>query len=259
MMSVTKIYLATVGLDPNRWGSREPAFAISDWLTRFSEDDFDGVELWEYHYTRTDEAEQARIIEHRDIIPLFNTYAGFTSSDEHKQQRRAAAEAITKLETVGVKYNLQNKPECLDEYRENLQQWAEQVPASCRLLCECHPGTVLENLEDAAAFFKDLDPQRFGIIAHLTSEAERLDPWLQTFGERVCHLHVQRRDPADDPATETGKQSMHAMVDILKNNNFTGTATIEFSRGLGKDEQIETVYGHLLADARALKEACDQN
>lgn len=255
-MSLMKIYLATVGLDPNRWGSREPAFAVSEWMPRLYIDGFDGVELWEYHFARADESEQARLIEHRDMIPLYNTYAGFSSSDEHQRQRQDAADAIGKLETVGVKFNLQREPDRVDEYRENLLAWAQQLPASCRLLCECHPGTVLEHVEDAAAFFKSLDRERFGIIAHLTTEADRLEPWLHAFGDQLCHLHLQRRDDQDDPATRTGQTSMQAMAEILKNNNFTGTATIEFSRGIGKAEQIETVYGHMLADARALKESC---
>ena len=55
-------YIATVCLDRNRWGTREPSFAVSDYLDRFASDGFDGIELWEYHYTRSSDAEKERLV-----------------------------------------------------------------------------------------------------------------------------------------------------------------------------------------------------
>lgn len=255
LMNKLPIYLATVCLDPNRWGSREPSFAVSDWLDRIREDGFDGLELWEFHYIKADSDEQQRLIDRRDAITLYNTYANLSSEPEQAQAREAAAGAIEQLQTQGVKFNIGRDPTMLDEYRKNLEAWAARVPDTCRLLCECHPGTPIEEAPAATEFFKDLDPERIGIIAHMASDPTAIDPWMQAFGQQVCHIHFQRRDAGTDPATEAGRDSMNQLVAALKSYDYQGSVTIEFTRGIGRDEQIETVYANALADANAFKEA----
>jgi len=253
-MPNTPIYLATVCLDPNRWGSRQPSLNVSDWLERIVADGFAGVELWEYHFTRADEQERARLMQMADHIPLYNTYAGFTSGPEDCQKRDAAADAIEKLGCSGVKYNVGGDADSIVEYREMLLTWDKQVPESCRLLCECHPGTVLEEPDAAAEFFEGLDPQRFGIIAHLMGNADALDAWLTTHGDRLQHLHLQHRDEESDPTEAPGREKMAACVEVLKKHNYAGSASIEFTRGMGREEQIKTVYANALADRAALLE-----
>ncbi len=222
------VYLATVCLERNRWGSRQPSFRVSDWLPRITGAGFDGIELWENQYLLADATEQERLT---GQVAIFNTYVGFTDADP----RDHATAAIVRLQPVGVKYNLGADATRLDEYRRNLLAWAEQLPAACRLLCECHPGTVLESVDAARRFFADLNSVRFGVIAHVTGNCAGLEDWLTTFGPRLQHVHVQTREPV------TG-------AEVLRKHGFTGSAAIEFTRGIGREEQIETLFRNACAD-----------
>jgi len=227
------IYLATVCLERNRWGSRQPSFRVSNWLDRFAADGFDGIELWENHYLRADAAEQARL---DGQVAIFNTYAGFTDAAADVAHREQAAAAIARTGAGGVKYNLGGDAARLAEYRRNLLAWAAQLPASCRLLCECHPGTVLESVDAARRFLAELDPVRFGVIAHVRGDCAGLENWLATFGPRLQHLHLQLRE-----LPVTG-------AEVLRARGFAGSAAVEFTRGIGREEQIEALYANARAD-----------
>jgi sugar phosphate isomerase/epimerase len=231
MKTDAPIYMSTVALDPTRWGRREPSFDVSEWLPRFEADGFDGVELWEYHYQLADPTEQARLAAAAESIFVYK-----------------AAEAIRQLCPTAVKYNLGGDADRLDEYRRNLLAWADILPASCRLLCECHPGTVLEELDRAVAFFTDLDPARFGVIAHLSGDAAETAAWFSAFNGRVQHLHIQMRGPESDPTEPANREPFDACFDVVKGHGFAGSVAIEFSRGIGRDEDIENIYKNACVD-----------
>lgn len=252
---VLQTYIGTVCLDRTRWGSRQPSLAVSDWLKRFEADGFDGIELWEFHYLAADEAEQERLVAAATPVAIYNSYTGF--ADEDAEARAKATEAITRLKAKAVKYNLGGDATKLDGYRRNLLAWTERMPASCRLLCECHPGTVLENVEDAVAFFKDLDPARFGVIAHVSGDAEGLKPWFSGFSGRVQHLHVQMRGPESDPTIPENRPPFDACFDVAKRHGYQGSVTIEFSRGIGRGEDTETIYQNACADLAYCREALE--
>ncbi len=249
------IYIGTVCLDRTRWGSRQPSLAVSEWLKRFEADGFDGVELWEFHFMAADEAERARLAANAAPVAVYNSYVGF--ADEDAEARAKAAEAIIRLRAQAVKYNLGGDAAKLGEYRRNLLAWAEQLPASCRLLCECHPGTVLENVEDAASFFADLDPARFGVIVHVMGDAEGIEPWFAGFHGRIDHLHVQMRGPETDPTVPGNRPPFDACFGVVKAHGFRGSVTIEFSRGIGKDEDTEMIYRNACADLAYCREALE--
>jgi len=251
--SQKNIYIGTVCLDRNRWGSRQPSIAVSDWLKRFEADGFDGVELWEFHYLAADEAERERLAASAVPLAVYNSYVGF--ADQDAAARAKAADAIARLQAKAAKYNLGPDASKLDEYRRNLLAWAQQVPASCRLLCECHPGTVLENVQDAVAFFNDLDPERFGVIAHVMGDAETLQPWFSGFQGRVGHLHVQMRGPDTDPTVPENRPPFDACFEVAKAHGFQGTMAIEFSRGIGRGEDTEAIYRNACADLAYCREA----
>jgi hypothetical protein len=244
MSSQTRILLATVCLERNRWSSKQPSFAISDWHQRILSDGFDGIELWENHHLLASAAEQGRQVELASPLAVFNTYAGFGDGDGEAVQRERAAAAVARLDAKAVKYNLGREADGLEVYRKNLLAWAELLPAECRLLCECHPGTVLEELDAAVAFFADLDPGRFGVIAHLSGDADGLAKWLDAFGSRVQHLHYQKRQPVSE--ADAGPWADAAAA--VKDHGFRGSVAIEFTRGIGKDEQIETLYASARED-----------
>ncbi len=240
-----KIFIGTVCLERNRWSTKQPSYRVSDWLPRFKADGFDGVELWENHFALADAEEQRRLSE-AGVIAVYNTYAGF--ADEDAEARERAAEAIARLAAPAAKYNVGKHSERLAEYRRNLLAWAERLPADCRLLCECHPGTALEQPPAAAEFFAGLDPARFGIIVHITGKDDRPELWFEALPSRVHHLHVQLRDAAADPAVPAHRERLAAIFDGIRARGFNGTATIEFTRGIGPREDLETLYANARTD-----------
>lgn len=247
-----RILIATVCLDRTRWGRREPSFAVSEWLERFRDDGFDGVELWQFHYLRADAAEQARLAA-AGPIAVYNSYIGF--ADDGAEEREQARAAVSALNASAVKFNLGADTSCIEEYRRNLLAWADGLPADCRLLCECHPGTVMEEREAAAAFFADLDPERFGVIGHLSGDAGGLTGWFDTFGPRLRHVHVQMRGADSDPRVAANRPPFDACFAVLKRNCYAGTISLEFTRGIGREEVFETVYANACTDLAYCREA----
>ena len=257
MVMTTKgsFYIGTVCLERNRWGSRQPSFRVSDWLPRFRADGFDGIELWENHFLAADEAEQARLVEAAAPVAIYNSYAGFTDDGAELREKAAAA---ARLRAGAVKYNLGADAARRDEYRRNLPAWAEQLPPACRLLCECHQGTVVERVEDAVAFFADLDPARFGVIVHVPGNSDGLEGWFSAFGARTAHLHVQMQSPETDPAVPANRERLAARFAAVKAYGFEGSATIEFTRGIGREEKIEALYANARRDLAYCREQLTQ-
>jgi len=247
MSAKNSFYIGTVCLERNRWGSRVPSFAVSEWLPRFTADGFDGVELWENHYLAADDNEKAELVRGSSAIEIFNSYAKF--DDESNETRAKAALAAAELDVAAVKYNLGPDRAKIDEYRRNLIDWAGRLPDSCRLLCECHQGTVLEKVVDAAAFFADLDPVRFGVIVHVSAGAQgQLGVWMKAFGARVQHLHVQMRGPESDPQIPAARENLDSSFGVIKSNRFAGSVAMEFTRGIGREEDIEVIYANVRRD-----------
>lgn len=246
MTTTGTLCISSVCLERNRWSSRNPSFAVSDWLPRFVADDFDGVELWENHYLAADASEQERLADSAQLLPLYNSYVGF--GDDASAAREQTAAAITRLGPAAVKYNLGSDPAECERYGRNLLDWAEQLPRACRLLCECHEGTVLARIEDAVAFLEPLDPARFGVIVHPLGDPEGVAAWFDALGPRIQHLHLQMRSPAMDPTVAANRERMDACFEVVKAHGFSGGASIEFTRGIGRDEDIETVYANACID-----------
>lgn len=240
------IYISTACLERNRWGSRQPSFRVSEWLPRFVADGFDGVELWENHWMAAVADEQSRLVDAKASIAIFNTYANFTDADSG--QLAAAADAVEKLAVKGVKYNLGNDLTKVSEYRHNLLQWAACLPETCQLLCECHPGTFLEKPAAAADFFADLSPDRYGVIAHVSGNPGTIDEWFSTFGSRISHVHVQMRDSQTDPTLPEAREKLDACFAEVNRHGYQGSVSIEFTRGIGRDEDIETIYANACVD-----------
>lgn len=248
-----KNLIATVCLERTRWGRREPSFAVSAWLPRFRRDGFDGAELWEYHYTRADEAEKKRLEAAAEDILIYNSYVGF--DDESAPARAVAADVVTRLGIPAVKYNLGHNADGMQMYRKNLLAWAEKLPADCRLLCECHQGSVLEHAADAATFFAELDPVRFGVITHVSGQnTEQLQDWFETLGGRIAHLHIQLREPEQDPADAAARARLADCFAVVREHDFKGSMSMEFTRGIGRDEDIEALYANAVTDMQHCRE-----
>jgi hypothetical protein len=245
------IYIGTVALEKNRWGSRDPSFKVSEWAGRFANDGFDGIELWEFHYLLADDSEKENLA-NLEIPILYNSYVGFT--DAEKEARDNAVKAINKLKAPALKYNLGHDSEKLEEYKKNLLAWSEAIHPDCRILSECHEGTVLDDLDIAIEFHRDLDPKRFGIIQHPAGNTEDFKKWYDAFPEQVDQLHMQFRTPESDPSTKECRESLEKLAEFLKDKQFDGKATIEFTRGIGKEENINEIYDNACSDMRCCRE-----
>jgi sugar phosphate isomerase/epimerase len=250
----TPIYLGSICLEPNRWkAGKEPTYEVSAWRERLSAAGFDGIELWENHYLKASEAEQAKL---RAAAPMaiFNSYAGLGNDDA--AQREETARAVAELGARAIKFNVGNDASRFEEYLANANQWAAQMPG-VKLLCECHPGTLLETPDGAARAFEKWDAARFGAMIHpfLASPGE-LREWFRLLGPRIEHAHSQIRDDNNrmlrlDEKPDAAREALH----VLREGGFAGSFTVEFTAGTStENDRPEFVWESALRDLAFLRE-----
>ena len=253
-----KVYIGTILLEKNRWATpKTPSYRVSEWLDRFAAAGFDGMELWEYHATRCGDDELAALAASPVPVAVFNTYCGF--EDDARAGRLRAAELTRRLGAGGVKFNVGKDPARRGEYLHNLRAWAEMLPDRCRVLCECHGGTILERPADARAFFDEAGAERFGVIVHcFADDPAVLTEWLDRFGPAVAHAHVALRDAGRSVRLDRRGHHVEDVLAILHDAGYAGSFTLEFTEGTGEpDESIEPLWRAALADLRFLRERSD--
>ena len=259
MNAKSRILIGSILLERNRWKNpKTPSYRVSEWIERFSQAGFDGIELWEYHATLASPEEQRALETSPLPITIFNTYATFDEAG--KDARATAAEFVARLRSEGVKWNFGRDPEALGEYRDALVAWEKTLPPGVRLLCECHPNTVLETPERAAEFLEPFDPARYQVIVHgFFNPIAPLERWFELLGPRITHVHVQMTDP-DDPKgrrirlDRRPREAKHALK-VMRDHGFSGTFTLEFTEGTSApDENPEDLFQAALSDFAFLKE-----
>ena len=256
-MEQSAIFLGSVLLEPNRWSAgKEPSFRVSEWVERIRDAGFDGIELWENHYLRADEAERAALHASPCPVTIFNSYAGFER--ERSGDRERAAQAIGDLGAAGVKFNVGADPARTPEYLQTAAEWARRLPPSVRLLCECHPGTVLETAGAAAeAFAGRWGDERVEAIVHpFTARREVLREWLERLGRRVSHAHVQiRSDDNQILRLDRRPREAREALQVLQDHGFCGSFTVEFTEGTRTaQDRPETLFENAVADLLFLRE-----
>ena len=246
-------YMGTVLLEKNRWQSRIPSYRVSEWMARFAADGIEGIELWENHALKS-EGEPAAICTAALPVAVYNMYADF--SDESRAQLDAAAEMIRLFQPWGVKFNVGDDPARMAEYRANLLAFADRLPSACVLLCEVHQGTVLEDVDMAAAFFADLPIEKYQIISHAFSgDAEGLQKQFDAFGKRMTLVHVQLCVEDKRVCLDTEAALSRVCIEVLQKNGFEGAFTLEFTEGTATpNENIEELYACALRDMQFIKE-----
>ena len=153
--------------------------------------------------------------------------------DTSADARQHAAEMIGLFGSAGVKFNVGKDPTLRETYLNNLRAWREQVPQTCTLLCECHPGTIVEDPDAARAFFDDLSVDGWEIIVHcFIPEMDVLKQWFDLFGPKVTHAHTQLRDENSNVHLlhDYPKRAQTAL-DLMAEYKFSGSITVEFSKG----------------------------
>lgn len=251
----SRVLLSTVALEPNRWSpTRSSSIRVVDWIRRAVNDGFDGIELWENHYfaaTQDDREVIARLVAESGLFLVFNCYNEFGPTAPATGVRRLeeVTAAIRSLQAGAVKFNVGKTWSARVDYLRNLREWLTTLPASCRPLCECHPGTILERPQDAETFFTELADPRVGYIVHpLDIRGTALDQWIAT--ERVEHVHLQSREV---PL----KEHPNATTRILKMHRACPNASfsIEFCHTTARPgETPEAAYPAALADARTVRD-----
>jgi len=249
-----RIYLGTILLEPNRWGTpRTPTYCVGDWLERFAAAGFDGMELWEYHATLADETERAALDASPIPVAVFNTYCGF--EDEAAGDRARAVEMVRRFGAGGVKFNVGKEPGRRGEYLRNLCRWADAMPAGCRLLCECHGGTILEQPAAAAAFFEEAGLEQLQAIVHCFADTAKLVEWLDCLGPAVTHAHVALRRDGRFARLRAAPAHADECLAVLRRAGYAGSFTLEFTEGTSTpDDKPETLWPAALDDLAFLRE-----
>ena len=256
-MAMNPIYIGTLLLEKNRWGSREPSYRVSDWLGRFADAGFDGMELWENHALRQSEEEVQRLEQSALPVVLFNTYND--CSDETASERSTVTDMILRLKAGGMKFNVGRDKARLDEYLANVAAWRGQFPESFRMCCECHGGTALEDLSLAEERFSRLEPAHVEMITHPFSRGDvDLTALARTCGPRLSHMHLQLSSPgsgrlrlAQDP------DFVRERIGQLLDGGYEGSFAIEFTDGVAAKAEdnadMEVLFRNAVEDMEFLR------
>ena len=231
---MTDIYIGTVLMEVNRWTrERKPTFRVSDWLERFAADEFSGIELWGPHAYDVPTKEINDLALASPPVRIFNGYAKLEPGCEADQDRDA--ELALRLGAGAIKYNVGADESMRGTYLDQVCAWRARVPEEIMLLCECHPGTIVETPTAAKSFFEKADLSHGGIIVHPFA-SDCLTEWFDVHGNAIAHAHLQMRDAADNSrivSFETRAEHARNALDLMRNNGYRGTYTCEFTAGTG--------------------------
>jgi len=251
-----KIFLGTIALEVNRWSSRVPSFSVCDWIDKIRNDGFDGIELWENHLLMHEkpEEEAKRILASGFPVEVYNSYIGFENSAA--SHRDTAVKMIKLLKAPAVKYNVGSDLNKLVEYKDNLIKFASDLPESCRLLCELHDGTVLEDDAVAMEFFNDLPKGKFDLILQPFGSLDVFKKKFEIFGDRITNIHSQLSDDNDKRiGLEQKKNTVCECFAVMKDYDFDGDITIEFTEGTASPgENIDDLYKNTVLDMQFIRD-----
>lgn len=185
---------------------------------------------------------------------IFNSYASFDAATESDVERSAVAVAACRLGASAIKFNVGNDPARRDAYRAAIDAFS----VGARLLCECHPGTLLETPEAAAEFVALWPDAPFDVIIHpFLLGPEQITRWMSLFGRRVRHAHVQMRARGDERrfialADDAGR-ARECLV-VLAEGGFRGAFSLEFAKPTGRaDDEPEALFAAACRDLDFLR------
>ena len=250
-----KVYIATVLLEKNRWedgDANRPSFLVSEWIDRFREAGFDGMELWEKHATQCSPEELAAIETSNFPVPIFSSYV--TMDDDRAADRDKAVALTRQLGANGIKYNVGRDTAARQSYVKNLIAWRSDFGEDVALLCECHGGSIVEEPAQAKEFFDEVDSNRWEIIVHPFIHTDTLREWFKLFGPAVTHAHLQMRDGQKLVRLERRGDIAKEAIHIMLEEGYAGSFTVEFTEGIETpDENMEMLLENATADLEFLK------
>ena len=249
---MSQIYLGTVALEKNRWAAgRIPSFQVSDLLPAITDNGFDGVELWQYHYTHATDEEKEKLA--ASGVPFYlSTYISIVNRNE--EVYKEIGDAAKAIGAKGLKYNfgkrLDTAPD-IDSQIENLKCLCGYLPDDTKLLCECHAGTIMEDPELAGEVFSKLDKERFGAIIHLETATDFADQCFKNYGDRIWHIHCAYKNGTDGfVAMDDGTGNVEELIKYYSSKGFNGSYAIEFVKF---EPDAESHLKHAIEDVKYLK------
>lgn len=247
-------YIGTILLEVNRHKPiKEPTIRVSEWLDRFAAAGFEGMELWENHALMAPDNEVDALESAAVPVAVLNSYATFTDADREATAR--AADMVKRLGAAGVKFNFPRDASLGEEAIRNVSAWRDELPEGVRALCECHPGTIAEEPDAAAAIFDRLGRDRFEVIVHAFSRPESLRAWFQRLGPMVTHVHVQLRDDENLPIRlDRRPEFVEETIHVLREEGFVGSFTLEFTEGTNRPgENVTGLWRNAVLDLAYLR------
>ncbi len=251
------IYFGSIALESNRWKPEcQPSIYFSEWLSRVNQAGFDGIELWQRHYTQGSRAEKERLTSGPNPPAIFNSYATFENTDESRSQRNEIAQAILETRALAVKFNLGTDAFREEEYIAQFREWSETLPSEMALLYECHPGDIGDKPDTAKAILKKINNPNIGIIVHpFCLSPDNLHAWFDCFPDLIRHLHVHQRDEGGVfNLLEFSAEGNEARCRILRQRGFRGTLTVEFTKGTALvRENADEIFRNACSDLQFLR------
>lgn len=243
------VYLGTIALEPNRWGSRTPSIDTPRWIEHAAAHGFSGVELWGPHYDKADPSTRERIDSLQSSVAVFNTYLLPETGNDAAWQ--SCAETCRRLQVRALKFNFGADEARSAEYVDVLDRVKKMFPPSVSFFCECHPGTIAEQPELALSLLSRPGLEDVQIICHpFLIGAPKLERWLEAFGSRVAHMHVQLRDDERAVIRLCDKRPyLQSQAELLARYGFHGSWTIEFVHGTGtENDQPDYLFAQSCED-----------
>jgi hypothetical protein len=122
-----------------------------------------------------------------------------------------------------------------------------------RFLCECHGGTTIEDPRKAAETFEQLGREDYEIIIHgFGGKDEDIVQRFRIHGPRITHIHANLSGTRNGPMPEA---VIRTRLRLLRALGFQGSFTIEFTEGVGlDDEDIETLFHNAVRDMHTLRQ-----
>ena len=253
MSTLPPVYLNTVLPEMNRWNKdkNELTLKVSEWAQRFTDDGFDGLELWQYHATRVDDEEVEKIRTGPCPVKIFNAYC--TTEPEEAEARKTIAELALSLGATGMKYNSGKNFDRHDLYIESLKEWRTHFPDEFRLMCECHRGSTMADVPLANETLDKLGREQFGMIIHgMDNNLETLNERFGAYGDRIQHIHGNLSKQGPISVEEAIER-----VELLNSFGFKGTYSIEFTEGMRDRLTQEELYANAVRDLKVLKQALE--
>ena len=231
-----QVLLATVAIEPNRWGTirpdRSPSTRAAAWLDELAALDVDGLELWDGHLPPDGDPDLAALRDGPTPVRILSSYVAFDGEDD--AGRRAAAEARRRCGARAVKFNVGDDPSAADDYARRVGRWIDHLDGA-PAICECHRGTIAEDPAVAARVLGAAGPpERVQALVHTHDGPEHLAAAFDALGERITHVHVNHLDPATlaHPTLAEVEDELGRTVGLLRAQGFAGSWTLEFVAGL---------------------------